>query len=154
MKYINRTLILVLCFLLIGSSFSYSANPPTGFRNFKWGSSPSTGLKFFSGPTSDGITMYVPPSGNVQSSLFRIPVAEELYAFIEGKFFSGSAWFDSHANFEKVKAALSKEYGQPTFSNKELNLWKWQWPGEQIEVALSYQAKFSRTTLTFVNNAI
>jgi hypothetical protein len=145
--------VLILWFLLFASAVSSAAEPPKGFRNFKWGSAPNASLKKSSDPTSD-ISMYVPASGKTPLPLFDVPVAEEAYSFSKGKFFSGDAWFNGQENFEKVKAALFKAYGQPSFANEEMNLWKWKWAGKQIEVHLSYQAKFSRTTVTFVNNAI
>lgn len=133
----------------------HAAAPPGGFRNLKWSSSPNARLKKYSGPTSDGITMYLPASFKIKPlpPLFDCEVAEEAYSFSYGKFYSGSAWFDGKANFEKVKAALVSTYGQPSFANEKLAFWKWKWPGK-IEVQLTYQAKFSRTTVTFVNEAI
>lgn len=148
------TVVLILGFLLADPVMSSAAEPPNGFRNLKWGSSPSASLKKFSGPTSDGITMYVPASGKAPSPMFETPVAEEAYSFSNGKFYSGSAWFDGRGNFEKVKAALLKTYGQPSFANEKMNLWKWKWRGNKIEVHLLYQSKFSRTTVTFLNDAI
>lgn len=146
--------VLIVAFLLVAPVMASATVPPDGFRNLKWGSSPSASLKKFSGPTSDGITMYLPASDKAPSSLFEAPVAEEGYSFVNGKFYSGSAWFDGRGTFEKVKAVLLKTYGQPSFANEKMNLWKWKWQGKQIEVHLSYQSKFSRTTVTFVNNAI
>lgn len=131
-----------------------AAAPPDSFRNLKWGSSPNASLKKYFGPTSDGITGYRPVSGKAPASLFEVPVAEEGYLFSNGKFYSGNTWFDGRGNFEKVQAALLKTYGQPSFSNEKINLWMWRWPGGKIEVHLSYQSKFSRTTVTFVNDAI
>jgi len=145
--------VLILWFLLFTSAVSRAAEPPNGFRNFKWGSAPNASLKKLSNPTAD-ISMYARASGKPPLSLFDVPVAEEAYSFSKGKFFSGEAWFDGQENFEKVKAALFNAYGQPSFANEGMNLWKWKWSGKQIEVQLSYQAKFSRTTVTFVNNAI
>jgi len=146
--------LIILGLLFVSSGVSQAAEPPDGFRNLKWGSSPNTSLKKFSGPTSESLALYVPASGKTLPSLFDVPVAEEAYSFSKGKFNSGSAWFDGQGNFEKVKAALFKVYGQPSFTNEKINLWKWKWPGKQIEVHLSHQAKFSRTTVTIVNNAI
>jgi len=151
---LNSAIVLVLGFLLAIPAISSAAEPPNGFRILKWGSSPDAGLKKYSGPTSDGITMYVPASGQALAPLFEVPIAEEAYSFSKGKFYSGSAWADGQGNFEKLKSALTKTYGQPTFTSEKLNLWKWKWPSKKIEVHLSYQTKFSRTTVTFVNNAI
>ena len=145
---------LILTFLLVAPVISSAAEPPDGLRNLMWGSSPSASLKKVSGPTSDGITMYLPASEKAPSSLFEAPVAEEGYSFVHGKFYSGSVWFDGRGNFEKVKAVLLKTYGHPSFANEKMNLWKWRWQGKQIEVHLSYQSRFSRTTVTFVNHAI
>lgn len=150
----NSLAVLVLGFLLVAPAVSGAAEPPNGFRNLRWGSSPSASLKKYSGPTSDGITMYIPASGKNPLPLFEAPVAEEAFSFSKGKFYSGSAWFDGQGTLEMVKATLVKAYGQPSFANEKMNLWKWKWPEQRIEIHLSYQAKFSRTTVTFVNNSI
>lgn len=151
---LKSAVVLILGFLLVAPVMSSAAEPPDGFRNIKWGSSPSASLKKFSGPTSDGITMYVPGSGKAPSPMFKAPVAEEAYSFSNGKFYSGSAWIDGQGNFEKVKAALFKTYGQPSFANEKLYLWKWKWQGNKVEVHLWYESRFSRTTVTFLNDAI
>ena len=98
--------------------------------------------------------MYTPATGKAPAPLFGMPVAEEAYQFSKLRFYSGSAWVDGRENFEKAKEALTKLYGPPTFSNRASELFKWQWPGTKVEVQLYYQAKFSRTTITFLNDAI
>lgn len=139
----------LLCFSAIAA-----APAPTGFRSLTWGSRVPEGLKKLTGPTSDGTSLYVPRAGGKVAPLFGLPVAEEAYSFTHGKFYSGSAWFDGRGNFEKAKAALMSAYGQPTFANPSMDLYKWKWPGSKVEVHLYYQAKFARTTVTFLNNAI
>ena len=147
------TVVVILVLLVRVTVIEAAGAPPNGFRSFKWGASPDGGLKKIAGPT-DGVTMYAPASGKTLPPLFGLPVSEEAYSFSRGKFYSGSAWFDGRENFTKVKAALFKEFGQPAFANENTSVWKWKWPNSKIEVQLSYQAKFSRTTITFVNNAI
>ena len=152
---IKCTFMFLLGFLLIAPAIVGAVvEPPNGYRALKWGASPSANLKKFSGPTSDGTTLYIPAAGKAPPSMFESPVAEEMYSFSHGKLYGGSAWFDGIGVFKKVRAALIKMYGQPSFSNEGMNLWKWKWPGNKIEVHLSYQPKFSRTTVTFLNNAI
>ncbi|MCI0721537.1 MAG: hypothetical protein L0338_21580 [Acidobacteria bacterium] len=129
------------------------SRPPVGFRSFEWGSSPWSGLKKVAGPT-DGVVMYVPMEGSSLPPLFDLPVAEEAYSFSNGKFYSGSSWLDGPENFQKLKTALTRTFGQPAFANAYLSLWKWKWPGSGVEVHLSYQAKVSRTNVTFANNDI
>jgi hypothetical protein len=106
--------------------------------------------------SSDGTSLYSPPAAQAKNlqPILGVPVAEEAYSFHRGKFYSGSAWIDGQANFDAVKAALIKAYGQPAFSNPGMQLYKWKWAGNKIEVHLSYQAKFQRATLTYLNNAI
>jgi len=148
---------ITVAFLISFLSVSVSAatpEPPSGFRTTKWGAPPAGGLKKLMGPTSDGTSMYVPSSGKKPQPLFDIPVAEEAYSYTMGKFFSGSAWLDGQANLEKMKVALSKVYGPPSFANEQSYLWKWKWPAKKTEVHLYYQSKFSRTTVTFLNNGI
>lgn len=152
---IAKTIAVAFLVSLLGVSVSVAAaEPPKGFRNTKWGVPPAGGLKKLMGPTSDGTSMYVPSPGKKPQPLFDIPVTEEAYSYTRGKFFSGSVWLDGQANLEKMKAALSKEYGPPSFANEQSYLWKWKWPSKKIEVHLYYQSKFSRTTVTYLNNGI
>jgi hypothetical protein len=154
MRITVTSLRVILGLLLLGAISANAAEPPKGFRSLKWGVAPPSGMKRMAGPTSDGTTMYVPASGKSLSPLFGIPVAEEAYSFSRGRFYSGSAWLDGRENFEKMKAALTKAYGNPSFVNERLYLWKWKWPGSRIEVHLYFQTKFTRTTVTFLNDAI
>lgn len=148
-----RTRFLLLA-LVISLAALAAAPAPTGFRSLSWGSRVPAGLKKLSGPTSDGTSMYVPVSGRKLEPLLGVQIAEEAYSFTQGKFYSGSAWSDGRGNFETAKATLTSAYGQPTFSNPSLELYKWKWPGSKVEVHLYYEARFARTTVTFVNDAI
>lgn len=152
---ITKTIAIAFFVSLCGVSVAASAaEPPKGFRNTNWGAPPASGLKKLMGPTADGTSMYVPSPGTKLLPFFDIPVAEEAYSYTRGKFFSGSVWLDGQANLEKVKAVLSKEYGPPSFANEQSYLWKWKWPSKKIEVHVYYQSKFSRTTVTYLNNEI
>lgn len=134
-------------------SVSAWADTPTGFRELKWGSSPPRSLKKLA-DNGGGLTVYTPAAGTVPAPLFGLPVAEEAYEFSKLRFYSGSAWLDGRENFGKAKEALTKLYGPPTFSNQASELFKWRWPGGKVEVQLYFQAKFSRTTITFSNDGI
>lgn len=152
---VAKTITVAFLVSLLGVSVSVAAaEPPKGFRNAKWGASPAAGLKKMMGPTSDGTSMYAPAPGKKPQALFDIPVAEEAYLYTRGKFYSGSVWLDGQNNLEKMKATLSREFGPPSFANEQLYLWKWKWPNKKIEVHLYYQSKFSRTTVTYLNNGI
>jgi hypothetical protein len=150
-KAIAFTVLLAVLFII--PQFAIASDPPKGFRNFKWGDRPSAGIKKFSGPT-DGITMYVPLHGKKLDPLFDLPVAEEAYYFSKAGFYSSDAWLDGKDNFYKMKTALIKAFGQPTFSNDRSKIYKWKWPKNKIEIHLYYQPKFSRTTVAFSNNRI
>ncbi|MES2674347.1 MAG: hypothetical protein V4660_08905 [Pseudomonadota bacterium] len=152
MKYFQWMVIVVLA-CLFASSSQATSNIPNGFRGLKWGSAPSSNLKKLSGPTSDGTTMYIPSSQKSLPPFFTIAVSEEAYSFSHGKFYSGSLWLEGKENLEIVKASLIKELGKPTFENEKMRIWKWKWPSSKIEVSLTHQTKFSKTTLTFTNNA-
>ncbi len=143
----------LLSVLFIVTQVAIASDPPKGFRKFKWGDRPSAGVKKFSGPT-DGVTMYVPLDGKKLDPLYDLPVVEEAYYFSKGSFYSGDAWLKGEDNFNKMKTALMKAFGQPTFSNDLSKIYKWKWPNNKIEVRLYYQSKFSRTTVTFSNNGI
>jgi len=146
-------MIWILFFACINVTVATAAGPPIGFREFKWGAHPSSKIKKI-GSSSDGTAIYFPSSDKKLAPLFGLPIVEEAYQFSNGKFFSGSAWLDGKDNFEKIKAAMTKEFGTPSFANEGIYLWKWKWPGSQIEVHLNYQEKYFRTTITFVNKGI
>ncbi len=97
--------------------------------------------------------MYVPLSKKLEP-LFNIPVAEEDYSFVHGKFFQGDAYLDGEPNLLKMRNALVQAFGNPSFANENLKIWKWKWPKKSIEIDLHYQAKFSRSTVTYANSAI
>ena len=133
---------------------SATGEPPKGFRTAKWGSAPSGGLKKLVGPTSDGTSLYVPAPGKKPQPLFDIPVIDESYSYTRGKLYGGSATLSGRASLERMKAALTKDYGTPTFANEQLSIWKWKWPTSKIEVHLWYSAKFDQGTVTFLNNGM
>ena len=137
-----------------GLAIAATEQPPTGFRNYKWGTTRHSGLKRIMEPTDEGLTMYVPATPKKPDPMFDIPVIEEDYSFVHGKFYSGDVYLDGEANLQKMKAALIKNFGNPTFTNDNLKVWKWKWPKQQIEIQLYFQAKFARTTVTFSNSAI
>ncbi len=69
----NSLALLALGVLFVAPALSGATEPPSGFRNLKWGSSPGANLTKYTGPTSDGITMYIPASGKNLSPLFGDP---------------------------------------------------------------------------------
>ena len=80
--------------------------------------------------------MYVPPDGTKPEPLFDVPVAEEAFTFSQGRFYSGSAWLDGKDNFDKMRAELTRRFGEPAFANPRISLWKWKWQDGPIEVSL------------------
>ncbi len=152
---INSRNIVVLGFLLyVGSVVAGAADAPKGFRDFVWGAPPKKEIKKISVPVSDDIAVYVPSRGKTLSPLFKVPVAEEAYSFSKGKFFKGNAWMDGKENFDKIKAALIKKYGQPAATDERKKFTLWKWPDSPVEVRLAYDDKFSRATVTYFNPAL
>jgi len=130
------------------------SEPPKGFRSMVWGSAPSKTLKKVGETTSDGTSLYTTKPGVKPSSFMDLPVAEEAYSFTHRKLYSASAWLDGRSNFDQMKSALIKAYGAPAFTNERQDLFKWKWTGTKIEVRLSYQSKFARSEVTYLNNGI
>lgn len=153
MTRIQRAQTFAMLLLFVAISVSATGEPPTGFRNFKWGAPPRSTLKKFSGPTDEGLTMYVPLSKKPEP-LYGIPVVEEDYTFVHGKFYQGDVYLDGEPNLQRMKNALVQTFGNPTFTNESLKIWKWKWPKQSIEIQLYFQAKFARSTVTFSNSAI
>lgn len=98
--------------------------------------------------------MYVPAKGKSAGPFLGVPVVEESYQFSNGKFYCGSAFIDGADNLAKMRAALSEQFGQPSFVNEALGVWKWKWEERKIFVMLSYQQRFARTTVVFENDGI
>jgi len=158
---INSIVVAVLGFLLLGSAVASPADAPKGFRHLTWGAAPDKYLEKTSAPAAGDITLYRPRPGKPLPPLFKVAVAEESYSFSEGKFFSANAWLDGKENFEKILAALIKRYGQPSETinnyvrhfvpNERKNLKIWKWPDSPVEVRLTYDEKYSRATVTYIN---
>lgn len=146
------TLVIFSCWA--NFSLAESSEPPDGFRTAKWGSAPSSGLKRLTGPTSDGTSLYGLAPGKKHQPFFDTPVTDEDYAYTKRKFYSGSVYIDGQLNLEKLKTALSKVYGQPSFVNEKMKIWAWEWRSRKVKITLSHQEKFARTTVTFSNNGI
>ena len=142
-----------LC-LLIFSVSVLAADPPSGFRNGKWGSVPAASLKKYSGPTTDGTSIYVPQEENKSAPFLGVPVNKELYMFSNGKLYGGSVFLEGRENFDAMKVALIKLYGQPAFANDRTEIYKWKWPNTQIEVHFYYNKNFAQATVTYLNHAI
>jgi hypothetical protein len=126
--------------------------PPNGFLGMRWGEPPAQSIKII-GPSGEGTAMYAPNSVK-PTQFLGLQVKEEAYFYNNGRFYSGSVWLEGQENFARMKAALFKKYGYPTFANDKLFLWKWQWPEKKIEVQLNYQAKTARATVSYTNNGI
>jgi hypothetical protein len=151
-RFMAKLSVLFACLLVLTVS-TKAEGPPTGFRRFKWGSPPTAALKKIMGPTH-GVTMYVRFDAKNLAPLFKIPVAEEDYSFSHNKFFQGDAYLDGELNFPRMKAVLIAKFGNPSFVNEALSVWKWRWPVGGVEVHLTYEEKFARSTVTFVDNNI
>lgn len=135
--------------------------PPEGFRGLTWGAAPDQRLQAQPVTDSNGIAVYLPRAVKRPKPLLGIPVAEEAYSFSGGKFFSGSAWVDGKANFARAKKAFEKRYGAPLqkaahydrdkLADENRSLAIWTWRDSPIEVRLSFNEQFARTTVTFLN---
>lgn len=153
MKYL-QCIIFILMGFIFSSLSQASGKIPKEFRGMKWGATTISNLKKLSGPTSDGVVTYIPSNQKPLSPFLNVTVSEEAYFFSHGKFYSGSLWFEGKDNLEKLKTNLVGEFGKPSFENEKMNIWKWKWPSSKVEISLSYQVKFSKSTVSFTNNAI
>lgn len=148
---INGNVVVLLWFLLLDPVVASAADAPNGFRDLMWGTSPGKYLNKEPIPYTADIILYRPRPDKPLPPLYKVPVAEEVYSFSKGKFFSASAWLDGKENFEKIKVALIETYGQASVTDERKNLRIWKWPDRPVEVRLTYNEKFSRATVTYVN---
>lgn len=138
--------------------------PPDGFRGLAWGASPDNRLQAQPVTDSNGIAVYLPRVGKRLRPILGVPVAEEAYSFSGGEFFSGSAWVDGKDNYLRARKAFEKKYGAParkaghydrdTLADENKSLAIWTWPDSPIEVRLSFNEQFVRTTVTFLNRDV
>jgi hypothetical protein len=124
--------------------------PPTGFRNFKWGSR-SQGNIATTTATSEGVKMYLAEN---PLPLFGVPVTREAYLFLGDRFYEGDAYLNGEVNFRQIKRALINSFGPPSFADENLGSWNWEWPGTGIEVHLDYQGRLARSTVIYINRNI
>ena len=151
---INRRIVAILGSFLLSTAVAGAAPAPKGFRDLTWGASPGKHMTSVSAPIGGDSAMYKPTRGRTPSPLFQVPVAEEEYSFSKGRFFSASAWIDGKENFARIRAALIKAYGQPAAADERKNFRIWKWPDSTVEVRLSYDDKFSRATITYINTSM
>src|SRR4051812_7549021 len=105
MRFVSVTIFSAVACLLGLSTPSLAAEPPSGFRDLLWGSSPPVGWKKMTGRI-DQVAMYVTRSKKPRP-LFNVPITKEAYLFSHGRFFSATAWSDGRDNFMKIAAALT-----------------------------------------------
>lgn len=136
--------------------------PPEAFRSIKWGSPlPSkeklqksvlkgcasiVEQKRFTASAScshmhidrDSMDLYaqrvnVPP-------IFGVPVSEQLLTWSGRKFWSGTIYIHGfkEADLAKLRAALTAEYGPPTFSDDKVHLSRWTWADKKIDISLHF----------------
>jgi len=148
---ISSAVVVAIVFQFLSPMAASAADAPNGFRDLAWGASPGKQLNKEPAPYAEDIALYRPRPGKPLPPLLKVPVAEEVYSFSKGRFFSASAFLDGKENFGKIKAALTETYGQPSATDERKNLRIWKWPGSPVEIRLSYNEKYSRATVTYVN---
>jgi hypothetical protein len=151
----------LLLVLVSGCATTSETDPgpgaPLGFRGISWGSPPGSGLQDRPVSQTGDVAIYQLAAGNKPRPLFGVAVAEEVYVFHSNQFYMGSAAIDGEANFKRVMAALTKNYGEPTTlvdGGGVWEVWKWRWPDSKAQVQLSFSKKYQRSKVNFVNSAI
>jgi hypothetical protein len=150
----KSVVVIAIVFQFLGSVVASAADAPKGYRDLPWAASPGKYLKKEPAPYAADVALYRPRPGNALAPLYEVPVAEEVYSFKQGRFISASAWLDGKDNFDKIKTALMEAYGQPAVVDEHKHLRIWQWPDSPVEVRLSFNDKFARATVTYVNTRL
>jgi len=136
--------------------------PPDSFRGIKWDSAlPSvqklreTALKGCASVVEQKNFTDTPPCSHMHldiddqdlfiqrehvPDIYNVPVTEQLLTWSNRRFWSGTAFVYNYNEFDlaKIRDGLISEYGQPTFTNEDLHLTKWQWPKNKIEISFYY----------------
>lgn len=123
-----------------------TAAPPSGVRGLRWGSSVPKGWKQVSTTTRDGISTFSNP--NPAAPWEGIEIRSEALQFEYGKLYSGLLFFTGESTLERLRTALVRLYGKPTFSNPAMPLYKWHWPRAKITIMLSFTKTRAEGMLT------
>ena len=138
----------LLLALALSGAFAADGMAPADFRGLNWGAAPTKSLKRVSGPTgSEKLSVWTTQTQNLPP-YSGVPVAEESYLFENNKLYSGQLYFDGADNLAKLKGALATQFGKPDFANNSLQVFRWKWATSRVEVTLTYQSKFQRTTVS------
>ena len=88
-----------------------SENTPQGFRGIRWGEN----IQELSGLTplaqNGDLKFYVRADDRMK--LGDVALEKLVYGFYKDRFYSAMMYFDSQADFSRVKDSLSHQYGQP-----------------------------------------
>ena len=131
-----------LAFIFAASStwaLAASGDAPTGFRGLDWGARPTKALKKDRDPTNDSKVSVWTLRRKPPAPYLGVPVANEAYLFENGKLCGGQLGLEGTGNFEKIKAALIEEIGEPDFKNENLGIFRWRWRTEYIDLSLAYR---------------
>lgn len=123
------------------------APPPTGAGGIRWGARPSSNLKPLSPATEDGLAVFIPkvPPVNFEG----VTVAEADYDFDHGRLFAAHFYIDGEARRDAILTAYLKKYGTPQAYDEEAGTYAWKWPTSPVAVNINYDAKHTRSMLSF-----
>jgi hypothetical protein len=124
--------------------------PPTGAPGRRWGSAPGHDLKQYGSATDDGLTMFVPKQA--PPPLEGVPVKQQDLQYDHKRLYAVDYYIEGDAGRDMVRGALIKKYGTPIAYNENTKYYKWSWPLRRIEIVMSYETQFKRTTVTFGQN--
>lgn len=127
-------------------AFEPTSRPPTGAHGLRWGAAVPKGWKQVSTTTKDGLSTFSNPEP--APSWEGIEVRGEALQFEHGKLYSGLLFFSGEPTLERLRTALVRIYGKPTFVNAAMPLYKWHWPTAKTTIILSFSKARAEGMLT------
>lgn len=143
----KKIFIMVLIFSFNGVVFS-SDNNPSGFRNVKW-KAPFSMYKDVMHLTSEqGDAKKFYTIENDDMLFGKVNLTSIVYIFINDKFASVALQTDRSAkNLTQVLVELKNEFGEPSYSNKYIN--KYRWDNKKTKVSLKCYSSSHKCSIKY-----
>ena len=148
MEYVmNKFLIGVLIFSFAGTVLSKSEDRG-GFRNLKWQDSISKYKNTMRLTSEKGNAKKFYVIDNDDMLLGKIKLSSITYIFNKNKFSSVALQTEqSKSNLKQVVLELKKTFGEPYYSNKYIN--KYRWKNDTTEVFLKCRASSHKCSIKY-----
>ena len=146
-KAMRKGLLLCIVLVLVMSLRVFAfENEPEGFRDLKWGDSPTEEMKYLGDVFGEGYVLVNDKMSIGNAKFFII-----IYIFYENRFFAVGLYFQGQENYEILKIICEECYGQE-YLNEGFYQLKWQ--SDESFVVLHYDIEAGEGFLSLASTII